>query len=418
MMNKENRKSNKIRIDDGFGNTFESIREMCKYHGIDFRITYQRLQKGMTPKEAILKPSRHDVSKRTDMNGVVYPTRKAMCDAYGIGMTTLKRREAMGWSIREILLGKEESQPAGVDVITHVLDDMGLDYKTEVLLGDFYGCSPELRARRMRYDFVVEIQDDIVIVIEHDGAQHFNQNHFNNGKEEFATIVSNDDEKTRFCKEHNIPLLRIRWDQYDEIESIIKTAADSLRNHGIENLWLNPLSEKEYYSIRQKPHAKVKVLDHTVQDHLGNTFSGYKEMAKAYNIAYKTLMYRLRNNWDIRKALTVDVTKTNKQGGKTVKDHLGNEYRNRYEMCKAYGIRYEAYARRISAGWTLERALTTPMCSTGSNSAMPIVCVNTGVVYASANNASKETGIPQANIWRVLHGRYKTAGGYAWAYAE
>lgn len=42
-------------------------------------------------------------------------------------------------------------------------------------------------------------------------------------------------------------------------------------------------------------------------------------------------------------------------------DHLGREFRNREEMCRAWGISSILFHSRYSKGWTVERILTTPI---------------------------------------------------------
>lgn len=44
----------------------------------------------------------------------------------------------------------------------------------------------------------------------------------------------------------------------------------------------------------------------------------------------------------------------------------------------------------------------------------PVRCIETGEVFPSAYAAQRETGIRQANIWKVCHGERHTAGGYHW----
>ena len=46
-----------------------------------------------------------------------------------------------------------------------------------------------------------------------------------------------------------------------------------------------------------------------------------------------------------------------------------------------------------------------------------IVCVETNIVYDSAQQASKELGVQFSNISRCLHGGSHTAGGYHWRWA-
>ena len=43
-----------------------------------------------------------------------------------------------------------------------------------------------------------------------------------------------------------------------------------------------------------------------------------------------------------------------------VVDHLGNRYKSKAAMAEAYGISKFVFDKREKAGWSLEKALTTP----------------------------------------------------------
>lgn len=45
-----------------------------------------------------------------------------------------------------------------------------------------------------------------------------------------------------------------------------------------------------------------------------------------------------------------------------------------------------------------------------------VICVETGVVYASQTEAARETGIPQGNISRACRGLLGVAGNYHWKF--
>jgi hypothetical protein len=47
-----------------------------------------------------------------------------------------------------------------------------------------------------------------------------------------------------------------------------------------------------------------------------------------------------------------------------------------------------------------------------------VVCEQTGVVYASAGEASKVLGIPRTSISRCCNGHHTTAGGFNWYFLE
>ena len=47
-----------------------------------------------------------------------------------------------------------------------------------------------------------------------------------------------------------------------------------------------------------------------------------------------------------------------------------------------------------------------------------VICVETGIIYNSIKEAAKAVGAFSSNICNCLAGRYKTSGGYHWAYYE
>ena len=49
---------------------------------------------------------------------------------------------------------------------------------------------------------------------------------------------------------------------------------------------------------------------------------------------------------------------------------------------------------------------------------VPVVCLETGVVYPSAHEASRQTDINQANISSCCNGKRQSAGGYHWRKLE
>ena len=47
---------------------------------------------------------------------------------------------------------------------------------------------------------------------------------------------------------------------------------------------------------------------------------------------------------------------------------------------------------------------------------MKVMCIETGMVYESANEASRQTGIPQGHISRSCREKQSTARGFHWRY--
>lgn len=47
-----------------------------------------------------------------------------------------------------------------------------------------------------------------------------------------------------------------------------------------------------------------------------------------------------------------------------------------------------------------------------------VLCVETGIIYKSINEAERQTGINQSSISKACRGKLKTAGGYHWKFVE
>lgn len=49
---------------------------------------------------------------------------------------------------------------------------------------------------------------------------------------------------------------------------------------------------------------------------------------------------------------------------------------------------------------------------------IPIICIETGVVFIGIRDAERKTGISSANISKCINNKLKTAGGYHWKYYD
>lgn len=96
------------------------------------------------------------------------------------------------------------------------------------------------------------------------------------------------------------------------------------------------------------------------EDHLGNQFSSIKEMCAHWNISTKNYLNRRRTGWSLKKILTTPIAPAAKRGIPCT-DHTGREFKSQRAMCKHYKITPAAFRRRIVDGWSLKRALVTPV---------------------------------------------------------
>ena len=99
---------------------------------------------------------------------------------------------------------------------------------------------------RKKYDFSICINNKL-LYIEFDGEQHFKPINHWKGKKGYIERRKSDIEKNGYCQKHDIPLLRIRFDQAAMIPNMI---VDFLQNTEKYHHQLNTyLTDEIYYSI-------------------------------------------------------------------------------------------------------------------------------------------------------------------------
>lgn len=82
-----------------------------------------------------------------------------------------------------------------------------------------------------------------------------------------------------------------------------------------------------------------------------------------------------------------------------VTDHKGDKFPSIVDMCKHWGISKNAYYRRLSRGWSLEKALSFPIKKVRKSKSY--VDFN-GNVFTSASSLAKEYGVSFRVITRLL----------------
>lgn len=90
----------------------------------------------------------------------------------------------------------------------------------------------------------------------------------------------------------------------------------------------------------------------------GKTFKSMTELSQHYGIEVRLLGQRLFRGWTLYKALHTPVGSTNR--GIPCKDHKGNTYLTMTDMTQHYGLPVHVYYNRIKNGWSQEDALETP----------------------------------------------------------
>lgn len=89
-------------------------------------------------------------------------------------------------------------------LISNILKDLNCNYDTEYRFND---CKD---IYTLPFDFII-YKDNKIKMIEYDGEQHYKSINWFGGEEEFQKRIKHDKIKTDYCKENNIPLLRLKY---------------------------------------------------------------------------------------------------------------------------------------------------------------------------------------------------------------
>ena len=124
----------KLKYDDGLGNTFKNIGDMCKFHQVSTTTYRLKTRAGLSPREIFSNVSRKGLRTKftvpcKDHLGNEYPTTRAMCEAWNIDYDLYLARLRNGFSVQKAL---EKLTPRDKDAALYngLVDINGVEYKT------------------------------------------------------------------------------------------------------------------------------------------------------------------------------------------------------------------------------------------------------------------------------------------------
>lgn len=107
-------------------------------------------------------------------------------------------------------------QSSGERYIASVLDEMQLEHTEQYIFAD---CKYK---NQLKFDFAIFNHNKLFFLIEYDGKQHFEPIEWFGGIKGFQESQTRDEIKNQYCKNHNIPLLRLPYTfSNDEIKQQI-----------------------------------------------------------------------------------------------------------------------------------------------------------------------------------------------------
>ena len=117
---------------------------------------------------------------------------------------------------------------SGEAKVADILDTYKVNYMQEYTFDDLRNIN------QLPFDFaLLNTHNPSFHLIEYEGKQHYDVIEHFGGKEEYKARVNNDMLKDKYCKDNNIPLTRIPYWDFDNIEEIIEDLIENYYNGGM-----------------------------------------------------------------------------------------------------------------------------------------------------------------------------------------
>jgi len=326
---------------DHFDRWYDSPEEMCKKYKTTVWQLIANFKKFDTFREALIGIQDSKCPKGTpceDHLGNKYPSKAAMCRAWGISAGAFDDKLANGYLLKDILeLGLDcKKAPQRKNNVT---DHLGTVYSSTKEMCERWKVNVDAFRRMTSTGYTLEQA-------------------LTSGKNKCFDHLGNlFKSKASMCEHYNISVntfyarMRYGW-------SLQKALTTPVIN--------------DAYKLMKKYHGKKCV------DHLGKEFDSITDMCSFYNIGCSVYRSRLKRGWTLEDALTVPV-RTPKVKKKDVKkeveeqvqldivngviipdifeDPFGNIVSSIEEMCSLHGVKVSTYKSRIKRGMNMAEAL-------------------------------------------------------------
>lgn len=310
-----------IPCQDHMGNQYISQAEMARAYGLTKEQFIGRKRSGWNLERILTTPINGGKSNKSFViNGISYSSKKEFCKKNGLNYDVFIHRTNAGMSMEEALEAGSKVKHFKKDTI---VDFKGESFATIKEMCAAYGISVATYKYRLKQGWDLETvltkpanpSMTRKSVIDHMGVQY--------------------ESDTEMCKAYRIRVATYKY----------------RRKHGwnIEQALTTPLNSGQTVFQREKTFLHF--------DHKGNGYHSKAEMCKAYGISLYVFRKRQAEGWNLQDSLELPVAK---EHSFTFKDHTGTRYDNLKAMCSAWNVSVHTYQKRISKGYSLERALTEP----------------------------------------------------------
>lgn len=132
---------------------------------------------------------------------------KCKCDCGNI--VEVRKDHLLGLNHSKTISCGCATKSSGELKIEQLLIENNIDFQTQYRIKEFNISAP--------FDFAIFKNGEIIQLIEYDGQQHYEPVDIFGGEERLKIQQERDRKKDEWCREHNIPLLRIPYTDYDKI---------------------------------------------------------------------------------------------------------------------------------------------------------------------------------------------------------
>lgn len=310
------------KVKDHLGNEYKSVSEMCRHYGINLNSYKNRIESGMSLEKSLTTPVREKHKKCKDHLGNEFNSVVEMCEHYEIDANLFRCRERLGWSLKDIL----ETPRKVTDRRKEYEDSDGNKFKNKTELANFHNMSDVRYYRLMKSGYTLEDDENHKCYVRS------------------CNVVTDPFGKTHRTLNNMLKYYDISKSSYFGYIVTGRTLKDLLIDK------MNGRVQRFNKGVGQ----------YSTMDHLGKVYESLSDMCRHYRIDIEALRTRLLSGWTLEKALTYPVKDVDTEARKS-EDHLGNRYNSITSMCKSYGLGIDTYKYRIKKGWTVEKALTTPV---------------------------------------------------------
>jgi hypothetical protein len=408
---------------DHLGKVYETIKDMCKEWNIIVSTYQRRIKLGWSKEEALTGIRNYSLEKleeRTDHEGIVYETIKAMCKKWSVSLDTyLKRILKYDWTKEEALTGVRNYSLEELEKRT---DHEGVVYETAKAMYAKWNITENIYAGRLRGGWTKE--EALT------GIRNYSLEELEERTDHEGVVYET---KTAMCKKWNISpyayhgRLKHGWTKEEALTGIRNYSDEEIEkrtdHEGVIYKTANAMYKKwnitkSIYQSRvklgwTKEEALTGIRNYSDEeiekrtDHEGVVYKTVKAMCNKWNIIDYVYFNRLYYGWTKEEALT-GVRKYSDEEIEKRTDHEGVVYETVKDMCDRWNVLFITYCARLERGWTKEEALTG--VRNYSDEELEERTDHKGVVHASQ--------IAMCKKWNIAFSTYKGRIGMGWTKEE